>query len=76
LDIYPARELPIPGVESAMLLKDIVATKKSLVQKEELFNYLENANPEVLVTLGAGDVDRLVPKLAEWTSERAKRFVL
>lgn len=76
LDIYPARELPIPGVESAMLLKDIVATKKSLVQKEELFQVLENANPEVLVTLGAGDIDRLVPKLAEWTNERAKRLAL
>lgn len=74
LDIYPARELPIPGVESAMMLNDISATKKSLIKKEELFNYLETTNLEVLVTLGAGDIDRLVPNLAEWTSERAKRL--
>jgi UDP-N-acetylmuramate--alanine ligase len=76
LDIYPARELPILGVESAMLLNDISATKKSLVKKEELFNYLETINLEVLVTLGAGDIDRLVPPLAEWTRERAKRLAL
>jgi UDP-N-acetylmuramate--alanine ligase len=76
LDIYPARELPIPGVESAMLLNDISATKKSLVKKEELFNYLETTSLEVLVTLGAGDIDRLVPALAEWSRERAKRLAL
>lgn len=74
LDIYPARELPIPGVQSAMLLNDISASKKSLVKKEGLISYLETTDIEVLVTLGAGDIDRLVPTLAEWTTERAKRL--
>jgi len=76
MDIYPARELPIPGVESEMLLEGIKASKKSLVKKEDIFRVLENTSPEVLVTLGAGDIDRLVPKLAEWTNERINRFLL
>lgn len=60
LDIYPARELPIEGVTSAMLLEKIRHSSKSLLSKNELINYLLKNPPEVLLTLGAGDIDRLV----------------
>ena len=66
LDIYPAREKPIPGVDAEMLLKDITAEKKSLQQKDNLLDYLDKSPPEVLVTLGAGDIDRLVDPIHNW----------
>ncbi|MBN7813643.1 UDP-N-acetylmuramate--L-alanine ligase [Algoriphagus sp. H41] len=73
LDIYPARELPIPGVDSAMLLDGILAAKKLVLQKAQVMDYLEDSRPEVLVTLGAGDIDRLVPGIAAWMDSRAKQ---
>jgi UDP-N-acetylmuramate--alanine ligase len=60
LDIYPARELPIEGVSSAVLLDKITSAKKSLLRKEELAAYIASHKPEVLLTLGAGDIDMLV----------------
>lgn len=66
LDIYPARELPIPGVNSEMLLEGIMANKKTLIAKNQVMDYLKESRPEVLVTMGAGDIDRLVPGIAEW----------
>jgi UDP-N-acetylmuramate--alanine ligase len=70
LPIYPARELPIPGVVSEMLLEDIAASKKVCIQKTEVMDFLSASSPEVLVTLGAGDIDRLVPGIAAWTHSR------
>ncbi|MCC5936221.1 MAG: UDP-N-acetylmuramate--L-alanine ligase [Lunatimonas sp.] len=69
LDIYPARELPIPGVTSSMLLPAIQSAEKSLKSKEELIPYLQEAKPEVLVTIGAGDIDRLVHSIFNWLSD-------
>ena len=63
LDIYPARELPIEGVTSKMLLKKINKTDKILVNEKQLLQYLEIIKPEVLITMGAGDIDRLVSKI-------------
>lgn len=60
LDIYPARELPIEGVTSKMLLKKITITDKILSPKESLVDTLLALKPEVLITMGAGDIDRLV----------------
>ncbi|WP_439487534.1 UDP-N-acetylmuramate--L-alanine ligase [Algoriphagus sp.] len=74
LDIYPAREIPIPGITSAMLLDGINTDQKELVPKEGLMNHLEKANPDVLVTLGAGDIDRLVPGIAAWMNERLNPY--
>ncbi|MFV8227096.1 UDP-N-acetylmuramate--L-alanine ligase, partial [Christiangramia aquimixticola] len=54
LDIYPARELPIPGVTSEMLMGGIKAGKKTLIQKNQVMDYLKESQPEVLVTMGAG----------------------
>jgi len=66
LEIYPARELPIEGVNATMLLEGITSAKKSLQSKEGLLDYLKANKPEVLVTIGAGDIDRLVLPIANW----------
>lgn len=67
LPIYPARELPIEGVSSQMLMSKITCPV-TLVQKAELTNWLkEHINPHqptALMTIGAGDIDRLVPSLS------------
>lgn len=63
LDIYPAREKPITGVSSTMLLSKINGTNKILLSKDELIDYLKTNTPELLVTMGAGDIDRLVKPL-------------
>lgn len=60
LDIYPAREEPIEGVNSGMILKLMKNKNAKLIQKEELINELKNNKIEVLMTLGAGDIDKLV----------------
>lgn len=60
LDIYPARELPIEGVSSQVLLDQVQLDSKALVSKTELPAKLSASRPEVLLTLGAGDIDRLV----------------
>jgi len=72
LDIYPARELPIPGVTSEMLLNGIQAKKKVLISKGEVIDYIKQSEPEVLVTMGAGDIDRLVGGISEWMNSRIK----
>jgi UDP-N-acetylmuramate--alanine ligase len=60
LEIYPARELPIAGVSSQMLLEKITSSRKMVCSKEHLVNELSARAPEVLLTLGAGDIDTLV----------------
>ena len=63
LDIYPARELPIEGVTSAALLEKITSKKKMLCSKEELLNTIKDIDPELVMTVGAGDIDRFVPQI-------------
>lgn len=63
LDIYPARELPVEGVTSAALLGKIVSKDKMLCSKEELLNTIKDIDPELVMTVGAGDVDRFVPQI-------------
>jgi UDP-N-acetylmuramate--alanine ligase len=65
LDIYPARELPMPGITSEMLMKNITTTDKQLCTKENLMDLIRNNEFEVLVTIGAGDIDRFVPQIKE-----------
>jgi UDP-N-acetylmuramate--alanine ligase len=60
LDIYPARELPIEGVTSSMLLEKVDLKDKKLVTKSELFEVIKSLDTEVLVTIGAGDIDKLI----------------
>ena len=60
MPIYPARELPLPGVTSGLLLDSIALNIKLLCEKEELINTILKLKPEVLLTLGAGDIDQMV----------------
>lgn len=63
LPIYPAREEPIEGIDSQMLLNKIHCKKKRLAEKSELPDCLRNRHNEVILTVGAGDIDRLVPEI-------------
>ncbi len=60
LDIYPARELPIDGVTSKLILDKVTVDDKQLCSKTELLSVIKKRKPEVLLTLGAGDIDQLV----------------
>ena len=65
LDIYPAREEPIPGVTSEIIFNDVTCKEKVLLKRAELMDYLKNEDIELLVTLGAGDIDRFVGQIAD-----------
>jgi len=65
LDIYPARELPIEGVDSELILRDVKLKNKTLCSKENLLPLLKEKELDVLVTFGAGDIDKLVPLIKE-----------
>ncbi|MBL7138053.1 MAG: UDP-N-acetylmuramate--L-alanine ligase [Bacteroidales bacterium] len=65
LEIYPAREVPIEGISSGMLLKKTNLVDKQLCKKEDLLDILEERRPEVLLTLGAGDIDQLIKPIME-----------
>jgi len=65
LDIYPARELPIEGITSSALLEKVTAKKKMLCTKQNLVQTIESIEPELLMTMGAGDIDRFVPEFEE-----------
>jgi UDP-N-acetylmuramate--alanine ligase len=60
LDIYPARELPIPGITSELLLSKIPLEKKSVISKEDFIQRMQADKPRLLVTMGAGDIDLLL----------------
>ncbi len=70
LDIYPAREEPIPGVTSEIVFRDVTAPEKVLITREELMSYLEKEPLDVLVTLGAGNIDRFIEPISEMLRKR------
>ena len=71
LDIYPARELPIEGVTSEIIFKDVAAERKTLLKKEEVLDFLKGKEDvDVLVTFGAGDIDRLIVPIENLLKER------
>jgi UDP-N-acetylmuramate--alanine ligase len=70
LDIYPAREEPIPGVTSEIIFKDVTAPEKVLLRKEELMDYLEKEPVDVLVTFGAGNIDRFIEPITALLEKR------
>ncbi|MCI5482955.1 MAG: UDP-N-acetylmuramate--L-alanine ligase [Bacteroidales bacterium] len=65
LDIYPAREEPLPGVSSELIFNGIHHAEKVMLKKDELLDYLRNEPVDVLCTFGAGDIDRLVEPIKE-----------
>ena len=71
VDIYPAREAPIPGVTSKLIYDNLrPGIEKSMCKKEEILNILKDKNIEVLITLGAGDIDNYVPEIKELLEKR------
>ena len=70
LDIYPARELPIEGVTSELIMKDVSIPDKTLTSKENLLILLDQKELDVLVTFGAGDIDKMVPEIKKYLKER------
>ncbi len=70
MDIYPAREEPIPGVTSDMLFKDISSPVKIRCSKKDLLQRLEDMDIEVLATVGAGDIDTFVKPIKEMLSRK------
>lgn len=65
LDIYPARELPIPGITSGWLLEKMHNPNKLQLSNEAAVSYVKTHKPSLLLILGAGDIDRLVPVIKE-----------
>lgn len=63
-EIYPARELPIPGVDSNLILNDVACGDKSFCERKDLLNLIKNSNFDILMTLGAADIDRLLPDIS------------
>lgn len=72
LDIYPAREEPIPGVSSEIIFDKVIGPKKILLQKEELMDFLQDHETDALITFGAGNIDRFVGPITELLKSRLK----
>ena len=65
-EIYPARELPIEGVTSKLIYDNLKpGVKKEMIQKADVLNFVKNHSFEVLIVLGAGDLDNQVPEIAK-----------
>ncbi len=69
-EIYPARELPIPGITSDTILRDVNSSEKTYCERKDLLNLIKNSNFEILMTLGAADIDRLLPEICDILSLR------
>jgi len=65
LDIYPAREKPIQGVDPKIIINKIKKTKAQHMSKEEMVDHLAKKPTEVVLTMGAGDIDRLCPLIKQ-----------
>ena len=65
LDIYPAREQPIEGVTSQIIFDNVKCSDKILIPKEKLVETLKNRNFDILLTLGAGDINTFIPRIID-----------
>lgn len=65
LDIYPAREAPIPGVTSKIIFDRITAPVKTMITKDDLTKTIKNCNFEILLTVGAGDICNYLPEIVK-----------
>jgi UDP-N-acetylmuramate--alanine ligase len=70
LDIYPARELPIEGVTADLIFKDVRISDKTRCRKDQLLKIIEQSDIDVLITLGAGDIDKFVYPIKELLLKR------
>jgi UDP-N-acetylmuramate--alanine ligase len=73
LPIYPAREKPIPGVSSELIFEKMNLQKKRLLNMNDIPGSLDIENLDVLITIGAGDIDRLVEPIEQELKRRRKR---
>lgn len=64
-DIYPAREAPIPEVTSALIYNELTCKEKSMIHKEDVIDLVKKRDFDVLVVLGAGDLDNYVPQMTK-----------
>ncbi len=72
-DIYPAREQPIPGVTSKIIYDNLRdGMEKYLIHKEDILNIAKTGDFDVLISLGAGDIENYVPEITKILTERAK----
>lgn len=69
-DLYPAREEPLAGVDSPWLLSLMNHPDKRWVPKDQLLSFIESADLDVLITIGAGDVDQLIPQIVQILKKR------
>ena len=65
VEIYPAREKPIDGVSSKIIFDEITSPVKKITTKKELIDTLDNIDFQVLLVVGAGDIDTLIPSIIE-----------
>jgi UDP-N-acetylmuramate--alanine ligase len=70
LEIYPARELPIEGVTARIILDKVKLADKQICEKDDLLELLKKIKPEVLITLGAGDIDKMVEPIKNLLTQR------
>ena len=70
LDIYPAREKPIPGVDAAIILDKVKIKDKQLIGKAQLLEALNSEDEGVLLTMGAGDIDAMVEPIKNMLDQR------
>lgn len=70
-EIYPARELPIEGVTSKLIYDNLKpGVEKSMIKKDDVLNLVKNRDFDVLITLGAGDLDNFVPQISQIIEEK------
>ena len=72
LPIYPARELPIEGVTSEIILKNVKCEKKSIYTKENFINSIPLLNFDILLTIGAGDIVNLLPQICQQVKKQSR----
>lgn len=70
LPIYPAREEPIPGVTSEIIFRDVKTADKALIAKEKLVETLKSRNFDILLTVGAGDINTLLPRIVAEATQK------
>ncbi len=68
--MYPAREKPIEGVSSELIFRNMKLKNKRMLNLEDIPEFLDKENLDVLVTIGAGDIDRLVEPIEVKLGER------
>ena len=64
-EIYPARELPLPGVDSQLILNKVTSSSKKYCERKDLLNLIKSRNFDIVMTLGAADIDLLLPDIVK-----------